>query len=65
MRNFRRNAVTDAAMWLSTGAAICIAIFLTERIIPLWFFLMPIIGGYAMRSAEVKATQDTDIDARY
>jgi heme/copper-type cytochrome/quinol oxidase subunit 1 len=28
--------------WLATGAAICVAIALTQRISPLWFFLMPL-----------------------
>lgn len=32
--------------WLATGAAICVAIALTQRISPLWFFLMPLCISY-------------------
>jgi len=39
-----KNAIFDnAAMWLSVGAAVVIAVMTTQRIAPLWFFVIPFI----------------------
>lgn len=33
--------IAAAAAWIATGAAIIYAIYVTGRISPLWFFLLP------------------------
>jgi hypothetical protein len=30
-------------MWLAVGAAVVAAVVMTERIVPLWFFVIPFI----------------------
>lgn len=58
MKNIRDYASIIIAMWLATGAAVCLAVFLTERILPLWFFTMPIVGGYATIAEISKGKKD-------
>jgi len=42
-----------AAMWIATGAAVVIAVYATKNVAPLWFFLMPLIGGaHIMKEAK-------------
>ena len=38
-----KNIYTNAAMWLAVGAAVVAAVVMTERIAPLWFFVIPFI----------------------
>lgn len=35
---------SNAAMWLSVGAAVVTAIIFTHSATPLWFFIIPFIG---------------------
>ena len=57
MKNTQYNAIVNVAMWLATGAAVCVAVFLTSRIAPLWFFLIPLFGG-PLNSMTHKAGSD-------
>ena len=50
MNVFASAAISNAAMWLSVGVAIVLALFLTERIAVLWFFLIPMISGYTAKT---------------
>lgn len=34
--------IANGMIWLSAALAICICIYFTHRIVPLWFFLMPL-----------------------
>ena len=39
-----KNAIfNNAAMWLAVGAAVVTAVMVTERIAPLWFFVISFI----------------------
>ena len=50
MKNLQSLTVTDAAMWLSVGAAVCFAVVLTNSAAPLWFFLIPFLCSIYHRS---------------
>ena len=38
-----KEIITDAAAWLATAAAIIVAVYITERIMPMWFFAIPML----------------------
>ena len=37
-------ALSNAAMWIATGAAVIVAILVTESASPLWFMIMPTLA---------------------
>ena len=57
MKPTTARAIHDAAMWVSTGAAVCIAIMLTGRMTPLWFFIIPAICTLYAREKEEKKNE--------
>ena len=38
--------LANAAMWLSVGAAVTAAVIMTNSAAPIWFFIIPLVGGY-------------------
>jgi len=38
-----KEIITDAAMWLATASTIIVAVITTERIMPMWFFAIPMV----------------------
>lgn len=54
MKNLWWIGLSEAAMWLSVGAAIIIALFLTGKVSVLCFFLIPMFGGFT----SVKTSSD-------
>jgi heme/copper-type cytochrome/quinol oxidase subunit 1 len=44
--------IDNAAMWLAVGAAVCLAIYLTDSATPLWYFLIPLIGSSAQKEKD-------------
>ena len=61
MKNLQSLAITDAAMWLSVGAAVCFAVVLTNSTAPLWFFLIPFFGSIYNRSDRLSKKDGADI----
>lgn len=40
--------IAYSAAWVATGAAVCVAVIVTRRVSPMWFFLLPMlisVGG--------------------
>ena len=46
MKSTTAVAIINTAMWITTSAAIIFAVYATQRISPLWFFLIPAISGF-------------------
>ena len=42
-------ATAIATMWISTGVAVMVAVSISRSITPLWFMLIPLIGGAYMK----------------
>ena len=58
MSKFTSWAVGTAAMWLSTGTSIITALYFTQRISVLWFFLIPALCGYSVKENVKRNNKD-------
>lgn len=52
MKNLWWIGLAEAAMWISVGAAIIVALYWTQRVSVLWFFLIPALGGHSIKHKE-------------
>ena len=52
MKHPIHHILSEIAMWLSVGVAITSAIIYTNRLLPLWFFLVPMLVSVSRRVNE-------------
>ena len=64
MKDTKWIALVEVAMWLSVGAAAIVTAFFVPTLHIMWFFLIPAVGGYALRGyalAMVRATVPREV----
>jgi hypothetical protein len=53
MNAYKSAAIMNAAMWIAVSAAIITVVLVTGKGSWLWFFLVPLFGGYKVKPHRV------------
>jgi len=58
--NFWKETIADSAMWISMSAAVLVTVHITQRMSPLWFFLIP--AAITLRRMKMNKEEEYDED---
>ena len=54
-------AIANSAMWIGVSIAVGIGIFVTKDMRCLWFLIIPLCGGYSVKTTEKQVARDNSI----